>query len=117
MHTPQLIGKELFEINLSVPLVLEYQEVLLQQLPNLQLNETDIETLVDYFCSVGEEHEIYYLWRPILRDPSDEMLLELAVKAQCDFIVTCNKRDFQGIDKFGLVALTPNEFLKEIGVN
>ena len=55
------------------------------------------------------------MWRPTLRDPSDEMLLELAVKAQCDNIVTFNKRDFQGIDQFGLVAVTPNEFLREIG--
>ena len=113
----QLIGKGLFEVNLSVPLVLEYQDVLLRQLPHLELNKTDIDTFIDYICSVGQEHEIYYLWRPTLRDPSDELLLELAVKAQCHCIVTFNKRDFQGIDQFGLVAVTPDEFLKGIGVN
>ncbi len=112
----QLIGKGVFNINISVPLTLEYHDVLLRQLPHLQLSKTDVEDLVDYYCDVGQQHEIFYLWRPTLRDPGDEMLLELAVKAQCDFIVTFNKRDFQGVEKFGLIAVTPNEFLVELGV-
>ncbi len=112
----QLIGNDLFEINISVPVILEYQDVLLRQLPHLQLTNTDIEDLIDYYCAVGRKHEIFYLWRPTLRDPNDEMLLELAVKAQCKYIITFNKRDFQGIEKFSLVAITPYEFLKELGV-
>lgn len=113
----QNIGRGYFDINLSVPLVLEYKDVLLRQLPFLPpLTPADIDTLLDYYCSVANLHEIYYLWRPILRDPKDEMILELAVKAQCDFIVTFNKRDFLGIEQFGVVALTPKEFLGHIGV-
>ena len=112
----QLIDKGLFEINISVPLILEYHDVLLRQLTQLQLSQTDIEDLIDYYCSVGKSHEIYYLWRPTLRDPNDEMLLELGVKAQCDFIVTFNKRDFKGIEQFGLVAITPFECLEKLGV-
>jgi len=112
----QLIGTGLFNINISVPLILEYHDVLLRQLPYLQLSKTDVEDLIDYYCDIGQQHEIFYLWRPTLRDPSDEMLLELAVKARCDFIVTFNKRDFRGVEKFGLMAITPNEFLVELGV-
>jgi len=112
----QLIGNGMFGINISVPLILEYHDVLLRQLPYLQLSQNDVEDFVDYFCSVGTPHEIFYLWRPTLRDPNDEMLLELAVKAQCDFIVTFNKRDFKGIDQFGLVAITSYELLKKLGV-
>jgi len=111
----QLIGKGLFDINISVPLILEYHDVLLRQLPHLKLSKTDVEDLIDYYCSVGQQHEIFYLWRPVLRDPSDEMLLELAVKARCDFIITFNKRDFRGVEKFGLVVVTPQEFLVQIG--
>jgi len=111
----QLIGLGHFDINLSVPLIMEYEEVLLRQLPHLSLEAADVRDLLDYYCAIGNQHEIFYLWRPTLRDPSDEMLLELAVKAQCDNIVTFNQRDFQGIDQFGLVAVTPNEFLREIG--
>lgn len=112
----KLIGKGLFDINISVPLILEYHDVLLRQLPRLHLSKTDIEDLIDYYCHVGRQHKIFYLWRPVLRDPNDEMLLELAVKAQCDFIITFNKRDFQEVENFGLMAVTPNEFLTELGV-
>jgi len=56
------------------------------------------------------------VWRPALRDPNDEMLLELAVTAGCDAIITFNKRDFRGCEQFGLRLLTPLELLQEIGV-
>lgn len=111
----QLIGSGKFEINISVPLVLEYQDVLLRQIANINLSKEDIDDLVDYFCLVGNQHKIYYLWRPTLRDPEDEMLLELAVSAQCDYLITFNIRDFQGIEQFGVVVLRPIEFLELIG--
>ena len=111
----KLIGTGKFTINISVPLILEYQDVLLRQLSVLGLSKEDISDLIDYFCSVGQQHEIFYLWRPTLRDPEDEMLLELAVKAQCDYVVTFNVRDFQGSDQFGIKIVTPNEFLQAIG--
>ena len=111
----QLIGLGKFNMNISVPLILEYQEVLLRQLPRLTLSREDIENLIDYYCLVGQGHEIFYLWRPTLRDPEDEMLLELAVKAQCDFIITFNQRDFQGAEQFGITILTPDQFLETLG--
>lgn len=43
------------------------------------------------------------------------MVLELAVTANCDFIVTYNKRDFDGVECFGLGVVTPKEFLERIG--
>lgn len=112
----QLIGTGKFDINISVPLILEYHDVLLRQLAYLPLSEDDVDSLIDYYCAVGRQREIFYLWRPTLRDPEDEMLLELAVKAQCDFLVTFNRRHFQGTEQFGITILTPNEFLKKIGV-
>jgi predicted nucleic acid-binding protein len=59
---------------------------------------------------------IYYLWRPHLSDPRDDMVLELAVSAKCDFIVTFNQSDFSGADVFGVRILTPKELLQKIGV-
>lgn len=113
----QHIGKGYFDINLSVPLILEYNDVLLRHLSLLpSLTPADIDALLDYYCSIANLHEIYYLWRPVLRDPNDEMILELAVKAQCDFIITFNKRDFIGIEQFGIDTVTPKEFLLQIGV-
>ena len=51
----------------------------------------------------------------MLRDPKDDMVLELAVEAGCDFIVTHNIRDFAGAERFGVRAITPGQFLERIG--
>jgi putative PIN family toxin of toxin-antitoxin system len=110
-----LIGTEQFEIHLSVPLVLEYTDVLLRELPNLYLNRDEVNDLIDFYCAVGVLHEIFFLWRPFLRDPKDEMVLELAVKAGCESIITYNIRDFVGVEHFGLKLLKPSEFLHLIG--
>jgi predicted nucleic acid-binding protein len=64
---------------------------------------------------MAHHHKVYFLWRPFLSDVDDELVLELAVTAQCEYIVTHNIRDFKGIDQFGVQAVTPKEFLKIIG--
>jgi putative PIN family toxin of toxin-antitoxin system len=114
-HLLNLVGTGIFEIHLSVPLVLEYREVLLRELPNLYITATDIESVIEFYCSVATPHQIFFLWRPFLPDPKDDMILELAVKARCDSVVTYNTRDFVGIEQFGLRTLTPAEFLRSIG--
>ena len=111
----ELVGSGQFNIHLSVPLVLEYEEVLLRQLPNLTINASDIQNFIDFHCVVASHHQIFFLWRPYLRDPKDDMVLELAVKAECDSVVTYNTRDFAGIEQFGISAITPAEFLDSIG--
>jgi len=110
-----LIGTGLFDIHLSVPLVLEYTHVLLRELPNLYLSREEVDDLIDFYCTVGEKHQIFFLWRPFLRDPKDDMVLELAVKAGCQSIITYNTRDFAGVEQFGLSLLEPSEFLRLIG--
>ncbi|NET48045.1 MAG: putative toxin-antitoxin system toxin component, PIN family [Merismopedia sp. SIO2A8] len=111
----ELVGSDRFDIHLSVPLVLEYEEVLLRQLPNLTIDASDIQDFIDFHCAVAAHHQIFFLWRPYLRDPKDDMVLELAVKAGCDSVVTYNTRDFAGIERFGLRSNTPAEFLDSIG--
>ncbi|ESA35556.1 protein domain protein [Leptolyngbya sp. Heron Island J] len=111
----EIVGSGQFNIHLSVPLVLEYEEVLLRQLPNLTIKASDIQNFIDFHCAVASHHQIFFLWRPYLRDPKDDMELELAVKAECDSVVTYNTRDFAGIEQFGISAITPAEFLDSIG--
>ncbi|MDH3604345.1 MAG: PIN domain-containing protein, partial [Candidatus Tectomicrobia bacterium] len=67
-------------------LVLEYEEVLLRKLPHLQVPRTVVDDVLDFHCTVATHHPIFFLWRPYLPDPSDDMLLELAVTARCDFL-------------------------------
>jgi putative PIN family toxin of toxin-antitoxin system len=111
-----LIGKSSsFEISLSVPLLLEYEEVLKRQTRELGMNRGDIDDVLEYLCSVATLHEVYYLWRPVLRDPEDDMVLELAVGAGCEAIVTFNVRDFEGAEGFGLRVEGPQAFLRRIG--
>jgi len=103
-----LIGTGKFDMHLSVPLVLEYTDVLLRELPNLYLSREEVDDLIDFYCSVGIPHKIFFLWRPFLRDPKDDMVLELAVKAGCQSIITYNTRDFAGVEQFGLCLLEPS---------
>ena len=110
-----LVGSERFVINLSVPLVLEYEDVLLRPEVGVPLTASAVGDLLDYFCAVGRHQEIFFLWRPYLVDPGDDMLLELAVKGSCGFIVTFNGRDFAGCERFGVEAITPAAFLRMIG--
>ena len=110
-----LVGTGRFDIHLSVPLVLEYEEVLLRELPHLQVPRSVVEDVLDFHCTVATRHQIFFLWRPYLPDPNDDMLLELAVATRCDFIVTYNLRDFVSVEQFALQAIEPGAFLRHIG--
>jgi putative PIN family toxin of toxin-antitoxin system len=83
-----LVGTGRFDIHVSVPLVLEYEEVLLRQRLELRLTQADVANIVDALCALATPHEIYFLWRPYLHDRKDELILELAVAAHCDYIIT-----------------------------
>ena len=110
-----LVGTGQFEIHLSVPLVLEYEDVLMRYRGELGLTQDDVADLVNALCALGQPHKIFYLWRPYLRDPGDEFVLDLAVTAGCNYIVAFNQRHFAGTERFGIQAITPKEFLKLIG--
>lgn len=109
-----LVGTGAFTTIVSVPLVLEYEEALLRHRSATGLSQRDIRGLLDYVCRVGEPQDIFYLWRPLLRDPKDDLVLEAAVAGGCSFIVTHNRRDFLEASSFGLKVIAPAEFLKEI---
>ena len=110
------IGQDKFNMNISVPLLLEYETVAKKLIGEIILTEEDIDDILNYICKVSKWREIFYLWRPFLKDRKDDMILELAVTSQCDMIITYNKKDFKNVEKyFGIRLLTPKEFLLEIG--
>lgn len=113
----KLIGTELFDMNLSVPLVLEYESVLLRYAAELDLSADEITTLIDYWCAIGIHRDIYYLWRPMLKDPKDEMVLELAVASGCNHIVTYNHKDFKPAQSLDVETVSPLQFLIVTGVH
>ena len=109
------VGGDRFDIAISVPIVVEYEAALVaQRVP--EIGEGDIRTVLDYLCDVGHQQEVFFLWRPTLRDPNDDMVLELAVAAQCAAVVTYNVRDFQGSERFGVEVWTPADLLRKVGL-
>lgn len=112
-----LLGRnEAFDIYISVALILEYEDAAKRLLGKVEITESIIDDVIDYICLIGRDQQVFFLWRPFLKDPSDDMVLELAVAAGCNFIITHNKKDFTNIDDFGIQAMSPVEFLQMIGV-
>ena len=110
-----LTDRGLFQLSISVPLILEYESAAKRISKSLGITYSDIDDILDYICHIASHHKIYYLWRPFLRDPADDMVLEVAVESESDFIVTHNIRDFIGIEQFGIEAITPKQLLEKIG--
>lgn len=110
-----MVDSGAFSINLSVALVLEYEDACTRLVGSTAVTQSTVQAILDYLCMIGTHRRIHYLWRPFLRDPKDDMVLELAVAAGCDAVVSYNVADFQGIETFGIRVVTPAAFLREIG--
>lgn len=111
----RFVGTGRFKVNLSVPLIIEYERGLSDPRLKLPFNREEIQKILNYLCANAHHQEIYFLWRPYLPDPGDDMLLELAVASGSNVIVTFNKRDFRGIESFNISVQTPIEYLGSIG--
>jgi len=110
-----LLDRGDIEINLSVPLIVEYEDAAKRTAREFGLTHADIDDILDYICRIAHRRKIHFLWRPFLKDPQDDHVLELAVESECNIIVTHNIRDFSGAEQFGIRVVTPKEFLKGIG--
>lgn len=95
-------------------LVLEYEAVALR--PGLipGLGALEIQAAIDALCAIGHHQQVFYTWRPFLPDPDDDLILELAVAAGAEHIITHNLGDFSGSDSMGIRAVTPAEALNMI---
>ena len=107
--------RALFVQCISTPLVLEYESVAKRELPTLTVTADEVDAILDMICRNSEPCTVSLRWRPYLRDPDDDFVLELAVSSQSKYIVTYNKADFAGVEQFGIALLTPKEFLQLLG--
>ena len=106
-----------FTLLVSVALALEYEAVCgdADQRIASGLSETDVETIVTALCAVAEPVATRFLWRPQLRDPADEMVLEAAINGAADALATFNRRDFgQAPARFGIALVSPQEALRRL---
>lgn len=101
----------------SVPLMLEYEGGLTrpEHLVAAEIPSADVAVLLDAVALVAEPIRISYLWRPMLPDPGDDLVLETAVNGRADVVVTFNRRDFEpAAGRFGLEILTPAEAVRRL---
>jgi putative PIN family toxin of toxin-antitoxin system len=88
-----MLNDERWQVNVSITLIFEYEEVLKRERAALGLSLTDIDEFIDGICTIANKRSIFYLWRPTASDPDDDFLVDLAVESQSDFIITFNKKD------------------------
>jgi len=107
----------LWEPMISLPLFMEYEDVMARRevLERCPLPEEERQALLDALLSRCTLVEVYYAWRPNLRDEGDNHVFELAVAAQDAALLTWNLRDFASAElRFPQVrVLTPAQWMKE----
>lgn len=104
-----------FEIALTIAVYTEWQAVLARP-EHLPPGVTVDMALgfVRYLASVAHLQDVHFLWRPFLRDPDDDMVLECAVASGSEFIVTHNVKDFRRVEELNVRAITPADFLNRL---
>jgi putative PIN family toxin of toxin-antitoxin system len=102
---------------LSVPLAMEYESVCRRSEHREEsgLSGQQVEIFLDAIIAMSEPVRTHFLWRPQLRDPNDEMVLEAAVNGRADALVTFNVRDYGTTPaQFGVEVLLPREAIARI---
>jgi predicted nucleic acid-binding protein len=99
----------------SVPLMLQYESVILrpEHRTGSRLSMVELDALLDAIAAIITPVTISYLWRPILRDPDDELVLETAVNGRADLLLTFNERDFAGAERFTPRISRPGPALRD----
>lgn len=103
-------------IELTVAMALEYEAVATRRehLVAGELTAAEALNVIDSLAALAKPVEIHFRWRPQLRDVDDEMVLEAAINANDRTIVTFNKRDFAGAERFDVNVLSPREILEKL---
>jgi putative PIN family toxin of toxin-antitoxin system len=99
-----------YRLLLSVPLVLEYEAVLTrpEHLEAARVSAADVGSILDVLVSVADPVRLSFRWRPVLGDPTDDMVVETAVNGRADLLVTFNLRHFASATaQFGLEVVAP----------
>ena len=102
----------------NVALALEYEATcrLAEHRLASGLDLDQVGIFVDAVIAMADPVESHFIWRPQLRDPGDELVLEAAVNGRAEAIVTFNRRDFGAVpQRFGIELLLPVEALRRIG--
>jgi len=99
---------------LSNHLIYEYEEVLKRQAVTFTLNYNDVDELLSAICARAEEISLRHHWDPVLADPDDEPLVQLAQESGALVIVTHNTRHLHPATQLGIQVLKPREFMAKL---
>jgi len=102
---------------LSVALALEYESQCLMAEHRLAsgLGEAEVTTFLDRLIAMAEPVQLFFRWRPQLRDPGDELVLEAAVNGRASAIVTFNEKHLREAQtSFDIEVLRPGEVLRRL---
>lgn len=108
---------EQFIMLASVPLFIEYEAKCTDPKHWTEAGLTGEQALnfVNGIATLVRPVKTHFLWRPVLRDPNDEMVLEVGMNGQADAIVTFNCRDYGAVlGKFNLEILLPSEAIRRV---
>jgi predicted nucleic acid-binding protein len=97
----------------SPALALEYESVLKRGIGELGLNPGDVDDFIDYLCSRARLVQVYFRWRPMLPDPDDDRILEVAVRSGSPNRDV--QRDFRGSESLHIRTMSPGELLAILG--
>ncbi|RLA61084.1 MAG: putative toxin-antitoxin system toxin component, PIN family [Epsilonproteobacteria bacterium] len=113
----RLVFEDKVQPQMSEALFYEYEEVMkrkkIQNLTPLTVEEQN--TLFYAYLSSSKWNEIYYMWRPNLKDENDNFVVELAVASGAKYIITYNIKDFKNAELvFKHKVITPEQFIKDL---
>ncbi len=103
----------------TVPVCIEYEATCSrpEHVEAAGFGPDDLAVFLNAVVDLVEPVEAWFLWRPQLRDPGDELVLEAAVNGRAAAIATFNRRDFlPGAARFGVDVLLPAEALRRLPV-
>ena len=106
-----------YRVLASVPLMLQYESVVTrsEHLVAAGISEADVQVLLDAIALVATPVRISYLWRPILADPDDDLVLETAVNGSAEVVITFNRRHFEpAAASFGIEIVSPAEATRRL---
>jgi len=109
--------EERLELLVSVPLMIEYEAVLTrpEHVEAIGLDLGELNQILDAVARVCTPVSLRFLWRPRLKDPADEMVLETAVIGGADSLVTFDVRHLaEAARDFGIRVMQPPEAWKQV---
>ena len=107
------------EMIITVPLLLEYEAVMKrpEHLEAAGASAADIDVILDQIAASARCVEVHYLWRPLLPDMGDDLVLEAAVNGGAEIVATFNLKDFRpAIGRFSVEFVVPAELWAKVRI-